>query len=90
MRDNDSRLDFSFDNNVAEFSNGNESVYVSRFTGSLTGAGFDDEIPLTEDFSAKGGDIRDNDTGLSPYFVDYGGYAYKVLATSPETIQSMF
>lgn len=82
--------DFSFDNNVAEFSNGNESVYVSRFTGSLTGAGFDDKIPLTEDLSAKGGDIRDDDTGLSPYFVDYGGYAYKVLAASPETIQSMF
>lgn len=81
---------FSFNDAVIAFSSGDENIYVSKFNGSLTGAGFDESVKLTDSISASYSDIKDEETGLSPFFVNSNGFTFKLLSASPETLQTMF
>lgn len=82
--------DFAFNSEVAQFTCGEDTVYVSAFNGSLQGADFDKQIQLTDSASASYGDIVDSETGLSPYIVSYNDSNYKMLATDADVLVDMF
>lgn len=81
---------FAFNQDVAEFDNEESCIYLSRYAGSLTGAGLDDTVSLGDGLEAKSADIKDDETGLSPYFITSEDYTFKFLATSDEVLVSMF
>lgn len=81
---------FAFNQDVAEFDNEESCIYLSRYEGSLTGAGLDDTVSLGDGLEAKSADIKDDETGLSPYFITSEDYTFKFLATSDEVLISMF
>lgn len=81
---------FAFNQDVAEFDNEESCIYLSRYEGSLTGAGLDDTVSLGDGLEAKSADIKDDETGLSPYFITSEDYTFKFLATSDEALISMF
>lgn len=81
---------FALNDSVAAFSSDTSNVYVSKYNGTLTGAGFDKSVKLTESMSASYSDIKDESSGLSPFFVTENGSTFKLLSTSPEELQSLF
>lgn len=81
---------FALNDSVAAFSSDTDNVYVSKYNGTLTGAGFDTTVKLTESMSASYSDIKDESSGLSPFFVNTNGFTFKLLSVSPEVLQSMF
>lgn len=81
---------FAFNQDVAEFDSEDSYVYLSRYDGSLTGADLEDTITLADGLEARCGDIKDDETGLSPYFITSGDYTFKFLTTSSDILTSMF
>lgn len=81
---------FAINEDVAEFGNGDSSVYLSKYEGTLTGAGMDDELSLADGLDAQHGDLKDEETGLSPYFVSSNDHTFKFLATSDDIMTDMF
>lgn len=79
-----------FDTEVIEINTTQNPVYVSFFTGETTGAGFDQTIKLGKNITAKYSDIKDSQTGLSPYLANVNGSTLKFLAQDKESLSSLF
>lgn len=78
------------DKSVVSFGNGEEDIIMSRFTNSLTGAGFTNSFEPVEGMKVSCGSFQDAATGYKPYMFTADSGTLKIMAKNTENLENAF
>lgn len=82
--------DFEFDQEVASFSDGTNTIYAAWYDGDYKNAGFDQTIQIGKTLSAKYSELKDSSADLIPYMVETSAGTLKFLASSNDILDELF
>lgn len=75
---------------VISFGQNDSMVYLTPYENSLTGAGFTDEVEVTDGFTVKAGDYQDSESGLKLYIYSDDNGTVKFVAASEDVLKAAF